>query len=209
VRGRESEQLGALFDAATLDVLAGYEGVRLEDDHAEMTLGIAGTSAPELEAACRSALWLLSRVAKWPAQVPPPRSMSGAIDAWRAFAERTGGRLETGSLSVQDCHLGVDRFSVATHWARADEPLATVVTFPFEPALEHEPSEGDPSLSSEARDLLKALAGAATNLETTRESLTWRTEGATQDPSTLLPTIEIAAALVRALRGRSTAGPFR
>jgi hypothetical protein len=209
IRGREPEQLSALFDTPLVEVLAGYSGVSIDDDHATLTLPIAGTSAPELEQACRSALWLLSRVATWTGCVPPPRTLSAAVDPWRAFAAKLQGVLVVGSLSARDCAIGGERLSVETYWAGPDEALATSVTFPLDPPLDTEPDEDDPSLSAAARELLVALKAQASNLQVTRQEVSWREPEAAKDPAGLLPCIELAVRLIRALRGGAPAGPYR
>jgi hypothetical protein len=209
ILGREPEQLAALFDGELLDILSQYASVAIEDEHARLTLPVAGTNTGELERACRSALALLARFAAWPVLVPPPRTMTTAVDAWRAFSERTGGALEIGSLSAKGCAIGVDRFSVETLWLATDHPLATVVTFPFDPPFETEPQEDAASLSAATRELLRTVTSQTSHLEITKERLSWREEGSLSDPSVLMPKIELAARLVRGLRGRPMSGPYR
>jgi len=219
IRAREPEQLAALFDAPLLDVLAAYTGVSMDDHHATLSLPVPGTNAAELEQACVSALGLLARVVRWPTLVPPPRTMSSALDAWREFARRTSGTLEVGSLSATDCSLGVDRFSIETFWIGTDQPLATVVTFPLDPPLDAYPGEDAVassdaplrlvSLTDEASTVYDAVRTVAPNLEVTRSRVSWRAPGAVPDPAVLLPSLELTARLVRALRHRATLGPYR
>ncbi len=211
IRGREPEQLAAILDEPLLDVLATYTSVSVDDEHATLELGIPGTNAPELEEVCRSALSILKRVAHWPELTPPPRTVAPLVDAWRAFARNASGSLETGSLSLRHCSLGVDRYSVETHWVATDQALEMVVTFPLDPPLEDEPALDSPSLTQEARDLWQGVEQQTTDLEVTREQLTWRAPppGAVGDPATLLPAIEQTGRLVRALRRGVSAGPYR
>jgi hypothetical protein len=208
IRGREEEQLAALLDTAILDVLASYTTVSVDDERARLTLAVPGTNAPELEQACRSALGLLARVARWTEQCPPPRTLASAADAWRAFAERASGAFEPGSLSARGCSIGVDRYSVETYWLGTDQPLSTVVTFPFDPPLDREPTPESPQLSRDARELYGALSAEAKDLAATREELSWRVPGSVVDPATLSPLIATTASLVRALRGAAPL-PYR
>jgi hypothetical protein len=114
-----------------------------------------------------------------------------------------------GSMTLRDATIGVDRFSVESHWRDATHLEFTEVKFQFEPPLDHDIVADDPSLSAAARELRAALSKAQPTLALSRIGLSWRENGPIEDPTRLVPSLEIAARLVRALRGRPQSGPFR
>lgn len=209
MRSREHAQLAAILDAKMLGALVDYSGVNVHDAGAQMGVGIAGTSGSSLEGWCRMALALLRRWDELGRQVPAPALMAAALPAWRAFAQTTGGKLEVGSMSLRDATIGVDRFHLETHWRDATAVDHTRVTFMLEPPLERATSIADPALSAAARETWNALAKDRPTLDVSSDRVSWRIDGAVADPQTLTPALELAAQLVRALRGRPQSGPFR
>jgi len=209
MRAREHAQLATILDRDMLKALVDFSHVFLSDSGGQMSVGIAGTNTGALEGWCRTALTLLRRW-DWVSQnVVAPKLMATSLPAWRAFAEATGGKLEVGSMSVRDGAIGVDRFSLETHWRDATLVEATEITFPIEPPLERPMTLSDPALSAAAREAWTALAKDNPTFAVLVNGVTWQVEGSVSDPQTLMTELELAAQLMRALRGRPQSGPFR
>ncbi len=212
MRSREHAQLAVILGPDVLKALVDFSHVSLTDTGGQMSVGIAGTNTTSLEGWCRVALALLQRWDWIGRNVPAPKHMERSVPAWGAFADMTGGKLEIGSMSIRDGSIGVDRFSVETHWQDAQDVIATEVTFPMEPPLDRAMTLADPALSAAAREAWTALA--RDNTSTRRfvvapHGVSWQIQGAITDPQTLMADLELAAQLMRALRGRPQSGPFR
>ncbi len=209
MQAREHAQLALVLRSQLLAALVDYSNVSVTDSGAQLSIDIAGTSGAALEGWCRSALALLRGWDEIARSVPPPRLMQSAVAPWRAFAQAMSGTLEIGSMSLRNASVGVDRFSVETHWTDATHVEFTEVVFGLDPLLEREVDIADPSLSAAAREMLTSLRAEFPTLSIDRACIAWRVAGAVADPNVLLPAIERTAALVRALRGRPQSGPFR
>gem|GEM_PF-6831277 len=209
MRAREHAQLAAILGPDMLEALVGFSHVSLDDVGGHMSVGIAGTNTGSLEGWCRIALSLLQRWDWMSRNVPAPKLMESAAPGWRAFADTTGGKLEQGSMSLRDGSIGVDRFSVETHWQNAFEVVATEVTFPIDPPLDHAMTIAEPALSAAGREAWTTLAKDKVAFTVTTHGVTWRIAGPIADPQTLMRDLELGGQLMRALRGRPQSGPFR
>ncbi len=207
--GRENAQLTAFFDDALLSYLATTTNAELDDDHAQLRIAGAASSAAALEGVARAGLTMLGLVEQAVARIPAPLAMSEHVAAWRAFAGSTSGRLELGRMWIHDASLDGFRFELGTVWEpRKTSPRGTVLRVPIEPPLEAAPSIEDAALSAVARDALRALQAHA-GFHASGSELGIFIEDVTKDPAALLPRIQEMTTVLRALRGGSAAGPFR
>jgi hypothetical protein len=209
VTGREHAQLEKFFDPELVRYLLTATRVELDDDQCRIHVPGAASSASTLEAVARAAIAVMEVLDVAMKRIPPPLVMVDCVPAWRAFADRAGGRLELGRLFIHDASIGGFRFEVGTVFEPdSPKPRGTVVRVPIEPPLDHAPSVDDPSLSAVARDALKSLASEPGFHADTSELGMW-IDGVTPDPATLTPKIEGMLSVLRALRGAVAAGPFR
>jgi hypothetical protein len=123
------------------------------------------------------------------ASVPPPAAMSGHALAWRAFAERHGGRFEPGRMWIHDATFGMERFEVGTEWSGSEKPDATRVRMVIDPPL------GQPY-------------GGETRFTVEKDAISFQLPAPLADPAEIEPILDEMARVSRAARGLA-AGPFR
>ena len=136
-------------------------------------------------------------------RIPPPPELAPHEAAWRAFADRLGGRFEPGRGAILDGTVGLERVEIATLWT--DDALdATELRVPLGTRID--PAAVSPS----ARSLAASLEDApGRKLTITDDTLALRLPALVPDPTELDPLLESLVRLAQAVRGRGAAGPFR
>jgi hypothetical protein len=113
-------------------------------------------------------------------------------------------------MVVHDGVVGTDSVSVGTEWTRNGVLVGTRVRVAIDPPLESQPaSVDDPSLSPAARAQWRELMTRAHAIHVEAASLVVELEGKVDDPASVMPVVDLAVALRRALAGIRGAGPFR
>lgn len=207
---REHVQARHVVTPELMIALLRFEDVKLDD--ATATLASRGTAhaTEPVEAFVAAVLHAADAIAAAAARVPPPVMLAPHLEAWRSFADRMRGRLELGRMHVHDAVVGTDRVDVGTEWTRNGALVGTRIRVLVDPPLDAPPaSREDALVSPAARDAWRELAGRAHAVRVDRDAVLVDLDGKLTDPSDLMPTIELAVTLRRALAGIKGAGPFR
>jgi len=206
--GREAAQCAPFLDPEMLQLMLTAGSVKLDDDGAVFGVPSGATTAPALERVAGTCLRLLELFEAACARVGPPASMAAHVDAWRAYADSVGGRLELGRMWIHDANLEGERFELGSTWEPSGEFHGTLVRFPIDPPLEEELRVDDPALSPLARELMQGLVGLpGFHASTTEIGLLFPDR--VPDPLSLHAHVEATAKLLRSKRGLLVAGPFR
>jgi hypothetical protein len=209
LRAREARQARALLDAAVREALLAFAEVRVTDEGAVLAAPGAGQALRPFEDFVRHALATAVAIDAAIPRVPLPEALTTHASAWRAFAERLGGRLEPGRPWIHGGTYGMERVDVGTAWSHRGALESTVISMALDLPADASAAPVDPAmLPSRARALRGDRARGAA-----RRAGAGRAAGAPArargDPSTLEPLIDRMARLRRALRGGGEAGPFR
>jgi hypothetical protein len=187
-----------------------FEDVKLDDSSA--TLSSRGTphATEPVETFVTAVLSAADAVAGAAQRVPPPLVFTDHVVAWRAFADRLRGTLELGRMQIHDGAVGADRVSVGTEWTRSGALVGTRIRVIVDPPLEVPPTvRDDPSVSARARELWRDLESRTHAVRVSADAVFVEIEGKLADPADVMPAIELAVSLRRALAGIKGAGPFR
>lgn len=207
---REHLQARSVVTPELMIALLRFEDVKLDDSSA--TLASRGTShaTEPVEAFVAAVLHASDAIAAAGERVPPPVMLAPHVVAWRAFAERLRGRLELGRMHVHDGVIGTDRVTVGTEWTRSGALVGTRIRVVVDPPLDAPPaSRDDVEVSPAARDAWRDLAARAHVVRVERDAVLVELEGKLADPLEVMPIVELAVSLRRALAGLEGAGPFR
>jgi hypothetical protein len=205
---REKAQVEAWLVGELFAALGELPSVRVRDEGATVEWEGGAQGVRELDHFVTRAQRLLVAFARANATVPPPALGAAAAPAWRAFAERTGGRFVPGPMAVQGALVGTERCTLEVAWADATRALATRATLALDPPLDAPPHEESATLSPLARDLLRQ-ARAFPDVVLDADRFGFAVPGLAADPAELEPRLLVLARLARAARGLEGQGPFR
>jgi hypothetical protein len=207
---REHAQARDVVTPELMIALLRFESVKLDDTSATLSSRGTAHATEPVEAFVAAVLHAADAVAAAAARVPPPLMFAGEVVAWRAFAERLRGRLELGRMHVHDGLVGTDRVSVGTVWTRSGALVGTRLRVAVDPPLDAPPaSREDPALSPAAREAWRELAARAHAVTVDRDAVLVGLDGKLADPADVIPILELAVTLRRAIGGIKGAGPFR
>ena len=144
----------------------------MDDEGVVVAWRDSGQSASRLSQFLAASVRLAQSIERQRAQIPPPASMLGVLDAWRALATDLGGPLETGPMRIRGGAAGVPASVVIEH--DGSEPGATWLAIqPSTPLDEAHRwtwrSEGGPEaidarFKGEPRELVRAIVQSASEL---------------------------------------------
>lgn len=144
----------------------------MDDEGVVVAWRDSGQSASRLSQFLAASVRLAQSIERQRAQIPPPASMLGVLDAWRALATDLGGPLETGPMRIRGGAAGVPASVVIEH--DGSEPVATWLAIqPSTPLDEAHRwtwrSEGGPEaidarFKGEPRELVRAIVQSASEL---------------------------------------------
>lgn len=203
VEGRVPDQVRALLDPELCGVLQGFEEAEVTDDGALLAVRVAlMDEAPLADFVARAhlAARLFHQAFE---RVPPPPELQPHAAAWRAFADRVGGRFEAGRGAVLDGTLSLERVEIATLWTEEGTLDATELRVPLGTRIDPD------AVSPAARRLAGALDAPDRKLAISDDTLTLRLSTLVTDPAEVEPLLESLVRLAHAVRGHGGAGPFR
>lgn len=208
-RAREHAQAAPLLQHV-LGWLTPFEEVKVDDRGATLAMRGAAHTAERLEPFVQAVVRAAEAFASASDGVPPPASFAATVPAWRAAAERLRGRFEPGRMWIHDGQMGTDRVELGTTWGRKGAHLGTRLRVAIDPPLAAPPpSPDDPAISPAARDAWRALAASARAVRVEADAVTVDLAAKLDDPQTVMPLLESAVGLRRALGGVLAQGPFR
>lgn len=146
------------------------------------------------------------------AQIPPPSSMTGALEDWRKVAREVSGALELSRMAIFGDVSG-GSFEIVTQWSPKAEPLRTEIIvrpqipLPISQPLSLPPKEPHPSLSQEAKELLLEISPLAPRITLQTESVTLEMPAPMLDPWPLREELDRLVRLCMLLR--PGVGPYR
>lgn len=212
--GREAHQVEDLF-AGLRDTLAPFWLEDASDESIEVSRPGTSHSEEPLRAFANSVLRLADALESAFESLPPPSSMTDAVESWTSLARRLGSRLERGPMRIRGAFDGAD-VDVATEWSPEGEPLRTRITLAVDEVEEShrftfdgETFAGDETkLPGDARVVLDALfAGGAVQLVVGESSLELSLKAPLLDAERLLHGLRSLATLSSLLR--TNLGPYR
>jgi len=203
VESRVPAQARALLDEELCHQLMTFHEVKADDDGASLAVQMALADEEPLAAFVQRAVHTARLFDRAFERIPPPPELAPHEAAWRAFADRLGGRFEPGRGAILDGTVGLERVEIATLWT--DDALdATELRVPLGTRID--PAAVSPS----ARSLAASLEAApGRKLTITDDTLALRLPALVPDPTELDPLLESLVRLAQAVRGRGAAGPFR
>jgi hypothetical protein len=162
VDGRERSQIeAALSREVRAAMLALGDDVVLDDEGALVRSHASPRDAAELRQFVDALLTFARALEAAEQQIPPPYTMRSAAAAWRAFAERHGGRLHLGRLALRRATIDGTRVDLETPLGKTGQPARTRVTVTLEEPV------GQPFDSAKNENAaLRELAGSV--IEATR-----------------------------------------
>jgi hypothetical protein len=179
-------------------LLGALEVARVELDDSGLTLRSPG-AAQDAEALA-ALLQVLERSAKELAAaalaMPPPPEMEAAAVAWRAFAQRRGGRFFAGGLRLEGTHVGGADFDLESVLDPRSVVMATLLRLRADAedlaARQHEPA---------VRTQVGVLQRDRRKVSLDGDAVTLRMPGAVVEPEALGSTFADMQQLARLLRG--------
>jgi hypothetical protein len=203
-RGRFAEQVRALLDAELCALLLGFDEATITDEGATLLAARALVEEGPLADFAGRAARVTGALDAAFARVPLPPALAGGADAWRALAERLGGRFEPGRGAIHEGTLGLERVQIVTEWDDDGELQATIVRVALDPRVDPE------TISPAARALAESLAESAGGRVTIEaDAVTLSIARAIVDPGAIEPALDGLARLAHAVRHRVGASPFR
>lgn len=203
VESRVPEQVRALLDPELCELLLTFQEVRAGDDGASLAVQMALADEPPLAAFVERAVRAAHLFDRAFERVPPPPELAPHAGAWRAFADRIGGRFEAGRGAILDGTVSLERVEIATLWTEDGQLDATELRVPLGARIDPE------TVSPAARSLAASLEGPDRRLAISDDTITLRLSTLVTDPAELDPVLESLARLAHGVRGRGAAGPFR
>lgn len=206
---REHDQAAPVV-ACLAPALVAFDDVRADDAIAVVSTAGSLHTARALDSFVAAVFALADALDAARALIVAPFVFRDHVDAWRLFAEHLGGRLRLGDMSIRGGRIGTDAVELGAEFSAKGVLLGTGARVAIDPPLGTLPaSVEDPALSPAARDAWRSLVEHVPDMRLAPDAIELRFEGKTADPATLLPTLEIAVKLRRALVGAAGAGPFR
>jgi hypothetical protein len=209
VRAREEEQVMALLDPDIVGLLLEFEDVHIQDDGGTVSSPAGAPALNDLNSFVDRAVKLARLISHSIARLPPPVSLAAALPAWTNFANRIGGRLERGSMSIRDGTFGSSAVEIVTVWSPDACALGTAVRLLLSPSLEKEIDPQSPELSASTREDIAWLLKQAAGLRLGPDVLEAKLAETLQDPARAEPLLSRLALIARSLRGEVAAGPYR
>jgi hypothetical protein len=210
VRARDHAQARPVASGGLLPAFAAFGEVTLGDTGATVASRGTAHTVPTLLRFVSAVLAAADAAGAAQARVAVPAAFTDDEPAWRAFADRVHGRFEPGRVFIHDARLGTDAIALGSVWAEDGVLLGTTLRVGIDPPLPSAPtSSEDPAVSPVARATWKELASAVASVRVDAPEIVCELPGKLADPQTAVPTLELAAALRRALAGVTGAGPFR
>ena len=102
-------------------------------------------------------------------QVPAPAQLAAHADAWRAFAQKVGGRFEAGGFAVREVTVRGAPVELVTRYDATGVADATVARALLPRALSTDPDLD--ALSPETRRLLQSLKAECDEVKVTRDAV--------------------------------------
>lgn len=206
---REPAQARAIVDA--LDDALVFDDVAIDDRGALLSSRRAPHVADVLELFVLEALTFAEKVDAAISLLAPPILFAADVPSWEALATRLRGRLERGRMWIHDAQVGTDSVAIGSVWERSGLLLGSTIHVAIDPPLDGEAftTLDDPRLSPAARDAWRELHAKAKSVTVDARELAIELDGRLADPQTIMPLVELAVTLRRALGGSLAAGPFR
>jgi hypothetical protein len=206
---REHAQAAAVV-AEIAPALYPFDEARLDDDNATVLRRGSLHTAEKLEPFVKVVLFAASAIARGRTRIKAPILFADDVAAWRMAAEHLAGRLDLGSMTIRGGRLGTDAVTIRSVWSEKGILDGTEILVAIDPPLAKVPDSFlDPSLSPAAREAWNELAKRVAAATIREDAIALRIDGKTPDPMALLPTLELAVKLRRALTGAVATGPFR
>lgn len=209
VHAREHVQAKPLVDA-WVPTLLPFEEVKATDDRALLATRGSVHATAQIGGFVRSVLVAADALDRARSLVGPPAVLAPHVAAWQGLADALRGRLELGRMWIHDARVGTDAVAIGCTWGRRGVLLGTTVKVTVDPPLANvPPAADDPSVSPAARDAWKALAARARTVHVEADAIAVEVEAKPADPESVMPVVDLAVSLRRALSGAVAAGPFR
>ncbi|WP_394832957.1 hypothetical protein LVJ94_41295 [Pendulispora rubella] len=194
---RNSEQLRSWLSPEMVESIGHFDEVNVDDRGAVLVkrMLVISTAPAALSLFVARAVHVARRFGTAHAHVPPAPEMAAHAPAWRAFAERFGGRLECGRMWIHEATLGMERFSIGTDWT--GQPPSTLVRLAIDPPLTR-PYQGD----------LSQLRAQVQHIHVGLDAVEARLPAPLADPAAVEPILLEMVRLSRGARGLLD-NPFR
>jgi hypothetical protein len=190
VRGRAPQQLQALLNPAVREALMGFERIALDDAGAELLSLGNGYTVDGLEPFVRNVVALATALGAAFEKVPPPAPLAASQDAWRALAQKLGGRFEPGGFVIRGARYREAPVELVTHFGESGAPEATVAR-----AL----LPGPRALTPEAQRVLGSIAPECHGLRLTDDAVEATLPSPLEDPARAESLWRALARVVKAL----------
>jgi hypothetical protein len=201
VRGREAAQVKTFVRRSVREALLRLPEALLGDDEAELAAPGGAQVASTLESFAEASLSLATAVDRALGKVAPPVAMRRHVEAWTAFATRTGGRLEIGSMSVRGIGTtGGVPFDIETRWDDEGAPSLTWIGHVFDASRDRRAPPAP--LVTEARAM-------SSSFQYTPEAVFATLEAPVADPRSAEPLVMMLGRIASAVYGVSDRGPYR
>lgn len=217
VIARDEQQVANVL-RAILPAMTGATLRRMDDQRLVVEVRDAGLSRARMEQLATATMALARALERTRGRLPPPTGMDGAVEQWRALADRLGAELETARMRVE-AQLGQMSAEVRLAFDGEGAPMHTWLSVAPPSPIDEEHRlrwrAGDgasvEALSGDAREIARVLIGGADELSIEPERVTVRLGQVLGRDRLDAPQVEQRlsrmAQLVSLLRGQ--AGPYR
>jgi hypothetical protein len=201
---REPAQAESLLDAPARAAVLAFRQVTIEDTGAWLSDPGAAHTLDELQKFADRVLVAARALTNAARNIPPPEKMAAHLDAWRAFADGSNGRLVVGEMSVRDATIDRERVDVITRW-ESDRPIGARVCV-------HTRAK---TVADDARPAIDALRTELGTFDVVfgpideTRVLQWDLSAPVDDPRALEPTIFRLTEVARLARAERGVGPYR
>ncbi len=203
-QSRVTGQAEALLDQSLCIQLARFNDVRLNDEGATFLVPMSLVDERPLGDFVEQVLRVAAELNLAFERIPLPPSLVEHGGAWRAFANRLGGRFEPGRGAIFDATFALERVEIVTSWSDDGKYATTRIRMPLGSRVDTD------AISPAAQKLVDALSQeSGTKANVTSDSVDLHLDRLVTDPASLEPLLEGLLRLTQTLRGRGAAGPFR